>query len=93
MSPLFRVNRVSTPTLVVCGEKDLRTPLSQSEQWYQALRRVGVEAELVIYPGQGHSMDWSSQEDFRRPSLAWFDRFLEEPPPSPAAAADIRPAP
>lgn len=88
MSPLFRANRVETPILVLCGEKDLRTPLSHSEQWYQALRRLGVQTELVIYPGQGHSMDWPAQADSWRRSLAWFDRFLKEPAPSSRAALE-----
>jgi len=87
MSPLFRVNRVRTPTLVLCGEKDLRTPLNQSEQWYQALSRVGVKAELVVYPGLGHSLDRQAWLDVWRRSLAWFERFLKEPPSGPTVGA------
>lgn len=79
-SPLFEVDRVRTPTLVLCGKEDVRTPLGQSEQWYSALRRVGVESELVIYPGEGHSFTDRSWRDVWERSLAWYARFLGLPP-------------
>lgn len=75
-SPLFRVDRVRTPTLVLCGQDDMRTPLSQSEQWYYALKRVGVEAQLVIYPGEGHSFGTGPRLDVMERSLAWYSRLL-----------------
>jgi dipeptidyl aminopeptidase/acylaminoacyl peptidase len=74
---------VRTPTLVLSGKEDIRTPLGQSEQWYYALRRVGVEAELVIYPGEGHSFTAASWSDVWRRALLWYRRYLlgqaEEP--------------
>ena len=52
--PFFDVEKVSAPTLFMCGEKDMNVPLLNTEQMYQALRRVGrVPTELVIYPGDG----------------------------------------
>ena len=48
--PFFHADRIKTPTLFMCGEKDFNVPLLGSEQMYQALRSLGVETELVIYP-------------------------------------------
>jgi dipeptidyl aminopeptidase/acylaminoacyl peptidase len=75
-SPLFRVDRVQTPTLVLCGQNDMRTPLGHSEQWYHALKRVGVAAQLVIYPGEGHSPSEAAWEDVMVRSIGWYSRLL-----------------
>jgi dipeptidyl aminopeptidase/acylaminoacyl peptidase len=75
-SPLFQVDRVRTPTLVLCGQDDMRAPLGQSEQWYQALKRVGVEAQLVIYPGEGHSPSAGAWDDVVERSVGWYTRWL-----------------
>ena len=48
--PFFHADRIHTPTLFVGGEKDFNVPLLGSEQMYQALRSLGVESKLVIYP-------------------------------------------
>jgi len=55
-SPLSRVQFVKTPTMVLTGELDYRTPMSESEQWYSALRFRGVEAVLVKVPGEPHGI-------------------------------------
>jgi dipeptidyl aminopeptidase/acylaminoacyl peptidase len=44
------------PTLFLCGEDDMNVPLLNTEQMYQAVRRLGVPTELVIYPGQNHGI-------------------------------------
>jgi hypothetical protein len=75
-SPLFQVDRVRTPTLVLCGQDDMRTPLDQSEQWYQALKRVGVEAQLVVYPGEGHSPSAGAWDDVVERTVGWYTRWL-----------------
>ncbi len=78
LSPISRVNHVTTPTLVLCGEKDWNVPLSQSENLYQSLRRLGVPTQLIIYPGQSHGIRLPSfQKDRYQRYLAWFDRFLK----------------
>ncbi|HEX9188981.1 MAG TPA: S9 family peptidase, partial [Vicinamibacteria bacterium] len=57
-SPFFDVEKVETPTLFLCGALDMNVPLLNSEQLYQALRRVGrVETELVIYKDQWHGIE------------------------------------
>ena len=57
-SPLSLVNRVRTPTLMLCGECDWRTPVSQSEMYFTALKLCGVNAALVRYPDNNHSLEW-----------------------------------
>ncbi len=57
-SPLSLVARVRTPTIVLCGEKDARTPIAQSEMYYTALKLCGVDAALVRYPDDNHSFEW-----------------------------------
>ncbi len=80
LSPIARVHHVTTPTLVMCGEKDWNVPLSQSENLYQSLRRLGVPTQLVIYPGESHGIRRPSfQEDRYRRWLDWYDRFLGAP--------------
>jgi len=75
-SPLSLVGNVKTPTMVLTGEEDYRTPMSESEQYYQALHLRRVPTALVRVPGAGHGLD-------KRPSqlagkvahvLAWFER-------------------
>lgn len=76
-SPWFDAPKVKTPTLVLCGEDDIRTPLVQSELWYYALRRLGVETELVVYPEAGHGWgNRGSAKDWMKRTLEWFDRFV-----------------
>ena len=76
-SPLSLVGNVSTPTMLLTGESDLRTPMSETEQYYQALKLRGVETAMVRIPGAYHSIT-------KRPSqmaakvaaiLAWFDKY------------------
>ncbi len=85
-SPFFEVEKITTPTLFMCGALDMNVPLLNSEQQYQALRRVGkVATELVIYPGQWHSIRTPSyQKDRLERYLGWYDRFLR---PSVVTAA------
>ena len=77
-SPFFDVEKIMTPTLFMCGALDVNVPLLNSEQQYQALRRVGkVATELVIYPDQWHSIRTPSyQKDRLERYLGWYDRFL-----------------
>jgi dipeptidyl aminopeptidase/acylaminoacyl peptidase len=76
--PFFHADRIVTPTLFVCGEKDFNVPLLNSEQMYQALRSLGRDTELVIYPEQFHGLTRPSykQDRFER-YLAWYDKYLK----------------
>ena len=76
--PFLHADRIATPTLFLCGDKDFNVPLLNSEQMYQALRSLGVETELVIYPGQHHGI---TKPGYRRDRLArylaWYDKHLK----------------
>ncbi|MBM3791460.1 MAG: tetratricopeptide repeat protein, partial [Acidobacteria bacterium] len=83
LSPWYKVEKIVTPTLIMCGERDMNVPLLNSEQLYQALRRLGRETELVIYPGQTHGIRVPSyQKDRYERYLAWYDRYLKTPAPA-----------
>ncbi len=77
-APFFDVEKVTTPTLFLCGARDVNVPTLATEQMYQALRRVGrVDTELVIYPDQWHSIETPSyRKDRYQRYLDWYDRFL-----------------
>ena len=75
-SPLSLVGNVKTPTMVLTGEQDLRTPISEAEQYYQALKLRAVPTALVRVPGAGHNMDVRPSQLCARVAsiLAWFER-------------------
>ena len=75
--PFFHADRIVTPTLFMCGEKDFNVPLLNSEQMYQALKSLGRQTELVIYPGEFHEISVPSyRKDRQERYLAWFKRYL-----------------
>jgi dipeptidyl aminopeptidase/acylaminoacyl peptidase len=78
LSPFFQVEKIRTPLLLMCAGADVNVPCLNSEQLYQALRRLGRSTELVIYPEQGHGLTRPSfvKDRFER-SLAWYDRYLK----------------
>jgi dipeptidyl aminopeptidase/acylaminoacyl peptidase len=77
-SPFLHADRIATPTLFLCGDKDFNVPLLNSEQMYQALRSLGVPTELVIYPGQRHGIGKPSYlRDRLERYLAWYDKYLK----------------
>lgn len=77
-SPLSLMGSVNTPTLVVVGDKDYRTPVSDSEQLYQALQLRGVPTALVKVPGASHGgLTARPSQSAAKASaiLAWFERY------------------
>ena len=78
LSPFYAVSKVKTPTLILCGQEDWNVPLQNSEQLYQALRRLGVQTELIVYPGQGHGIRRPSfQKDRYERYIAWYDKHVK----------------
>ena len=79
--PFFQADRIKTPTLFMGGEKDFNVPIIGSEQMYQALKSLGIDTELVIYPGQFHGLTTPSyQRDRLARYLAWYDKYLKPAP-------------
>jgi dipeptidyl aminopeptidase/acylaminoacyl peptidase len=82
-SPLSLVGNVETPTLVVVGSEDYRTPVSESEQYYTALKLVGVPTALVKVPGASHGgiAARPSQSGAKASAiLAWFEKYKNGAP-------------
>lgn len=78
ISPFYQIGKVKTPTLFLCGQNDWNVPLLNSEQLYQALRRLGIDTELIVYPGQSHGIAKASyQVDRFERYIAWYDKYLK----------------
>jgi dipeptidyl aminopeptidase/acylaminoacyl peptidase len=76
--PFFHADRIRTPTLFMGGEKDFNVPLLGGEQMYQALRSLGVDTQLVIYPNQFHGIAIPSyKKDRLERYVAWYDKYLK----------------
>ena len=79
ISPFNDVDKITTPTLVMGGEKDWNVPINNGEQIYQALRRMGKETQLVVYPGQGHGISVPAyQVDRYERYLKWYDKYVKQ---------------
>ncbi|MGC1729548.1 MAG: S9 family peptidase [Steroidobacteraceae bacterium] len=88
--PFFHADRIRTPTLFLGGDKDFNVPLAGGEQMYQALRTLGVPAELIVYPGEFHVLTRPSfLIDRWRRYLEWMNRYVKGEP----RAAGTPPAP
>ena len=76
-SPLTHVKAARTPSLIQSGEADDRVPISQSYEFYNALKRLGVTAKFTVYPRQPHGfVEPKMTLDAARANLQWFDRFV-----------------
>jgi dipeptidyl aminopeptidase/acylaminoacyl peptidase len=86
-SPFFHADRIVTPTLFLCGDRDFNVPLLNSEQMYQALRSLGVATQLIIYPGEAHELKRPSYlRDRLERYLAWVDKYTRARAASRAGA-------
>jgi acylaminoacyl-peptidase len=76
-SPLHFVANVTTPTMLLTGEDDLRTPISESEQFYQALKALKVDTALVRIPEASHGIASRPSHLIGKVAhvLAWFERY------------------
>lgn len=78
ISPFYRLDKIVTPTLVMGGDADMNVPILGGEQLYQGLKRLGRETELVIYPGETHSIRRPSfQQDRFERYIAWYEKYLK----------------
>jgi dipeptidyl aminopeptidase/acylaminoacyl peptidase len=78
-SPISLVGNVTTPTMLLTGEQDYRTPMSETEQYYAALKLQGVDATMVRIQGSGHGIAAKPSNLFRKVAyiVGWFDRYKE----------------
>ncbi len=87
LSPFNKVNNITTPTLIMGGEIDWNVPIINSEQLYQALKRLGRTTELVVYPGEYHGFTTPSHiKDRLERYLAWYAHYVkgDSAPATPA---------
>jgi dipeptidyl aminopeptidase/acylaminoacyl peptidase len=76
-SAMFNVKGVTTPTLIQHGEADVRVPISQGYEFYNALKRQGVVTRMVVYPRQPHGLQEPKfVKDAMTRNLEWFDRYV-----------------
>ena len=76
-SPIAYVANIKTPTRIVHSENDFRVPISQAEELYASLLKLGVEAEFIRYPEEGHELSRSGKPKRRKDRLEkileWFN--------------------
>ncbi len=79
-SPISLVGNVTTPTLLLTGESDYRTPIAESEQYYRALKLQQVETGMVRIPGASHGIAARPSNLMAKVAniLAWFERYRED---------------
>lgn len=79
-SPLSLVGNVNTPTMLLTGENDVRTPMSETEQYYQALKLRDVDTVMVRIPGSGHGIGAKPSNLVQKVGniLAWFEKYRPE---------------
>jgi acylaminoacyl-peptidase len=78
-SPLSYVANVTTPTMLLTGEEDYRTPIAESEQFYAALKLEGVETAMVRIPGASHGIANRPSNLIGKISaiLTWFEKYKD----------------
>lgn len=77
-SPLAHVKKVTTPVLLVHGERDNDVHITQAEEMYTALRQRNVPVSMVRYPREGHGFrEPKHQLDALRRAADWMDRYLK----------------
>ena len=75
--PLLHADRIKTPTMFQGGDKDFNVPIAGGEQMYQALRSLGVDTKLIIYPGETHGIARPSfQRDRLQRNIDWYNKYL-----------------
>ena len=80
--PFLHADRIKTPTLFLGGERDFNVPVQGGQQMYQALRSLGVETQLVIYPNEFHGITRPSYvRDRYERYLAWYDKYVKKSSP------------
>jgi len=77
-SPITFIKQANTPTLLVGGDRDAEVPITQSYEYWNALRRLGVKTEFVVYPDEGHLFyKHADQVDVMSRLVGWFDTHMQ----------------
>ncbi len=79
--PFLHADRIKTPTLFLGGERDFNVPVQGGQQMYQALRSLGVDTQLIIYPNENHGIQRPSYvRDRYERYLAWYEKYVKKAP-------------
>lgn len=77
-SAINYIRNVRTPTFEYVGERDIECPAPQTQEFWHALKDLGVPTSIMIYPGEGHALrEPAHTADALRRTLEWFDRYLK----------------
>jgi dipeptidyl aminopeptidase/acylaminoacyl peptidase len=77
-SAINYIGNVRTPTFAYVGERDIECPAPQTQEFWHALKDLGVPTSIMIYPGEGHALrEPAHSADALRRTLEWFDRYLK----------------
>lgn len=80
-SPINYIRNVRTPTFEYVGERDIECPAPQTEEFWHALKALGVPTAVMIYPGEGHRLrEPVDTADALHRTIDWFDRYLKGAP-------------
>ncbi|HXM92921.1 MAG TPA: S9 family peptidase [Candidatus Dormibacteraeota bacterium] len=81
VSPFYRVEKITTPTLFMGGDRDWNVPILGGEQMYQAMKSLGRTTQLVVYPGEYHEFTVPSHiKDRLERYLAWYAHYIKGDP-------------
>jgi dipeptidyl aminopeptidase/acylaminoacyl peptidase len=81
LSPFYKVTNITTPTLFMGGNIDWNVPILGGEQMYQAMKQLGRETQLVVYPGEYHEFKAPSHlKDRLERYLAWYAHYVKGDP-------------
>ena len=76
-SPLNFIKNVKTPVLLLHGESDVRDPIGESQQYYNALKRLGIKTELATFPRQPHGIqERKLRVQLMEKILEWLNRYM-----------------
>jgi dipeptidyl aminopeptidase/acylaminoacyl peptidase len=77
-SPINFIKKVRAPTLLLAGDRDAEVPITQSYEYWNALRRLGVPTRFVVYPDEGHLFfRHADQLDVLSRAVDWFDTYMK----------------
>jgi dipeptidyl aminopeptidase/acylaminoacyl peptidase len=86
--PFLHADRIKTPTLFFGGERDFNVPVQGGQQMYQALKSLGVDTQLIIYPNENHGIQRPSyQRDRYERYVAWYDKYILKKVAPPAKSS------
>ena len=75
-SAISHIDNVVTPTQVIHGQEDLRVPLSQGQEFYNSLRWLGTDTEMIVYPRTPHGpREPKFMMDVSQRIMTWFEKY------------------